>query len=200
MKEKRFLCDYKIGKFLGTLRGICIFFVLTFCTVFMLIKFYFNEEIYTYSESNVQYLEEVSKILIDEGKEIKLTNIPKDIYTNTEVRDNLIYFSCSKKKEYKFTPETKISLILSNDLEIISKEYSYNSEIEYRENTEDNINSYSVSIAFILALGLSIGLYQAVFYSELSKNQWRREHYSIFALRKIEKDPLLEEKLSTDED
>lgn len=160
MKEKRYFCDFvfgtldKKGKWITTL-----ILLISLLVIIPIAIFYYNAytskhdyALNSYSASAYEYLDEIANNVIAEEVGINLLAIPDDVVKYEISReDNEIIFKyyLDNNKDIEFASSATMTIKLSNDFNIISKEPNYSSEEEYVKSVKSSITFLSAAYGFL---------------------------------------------------
>lgn len=166
MKDKRYFCDYWFGKSesnkietLIMVIAIIVIVVLGSIISYNVFVGKNSDELNSYSESTYQYLDEIADNVIQEGVGIDLMALPDDVvkyevtYENNEIIFKY-YFDNNKDKE--FAESANMTVKLSNNYEIISKQPNYSSEEDYVGNIKFVMALFSFMIGMLSAIAFMI--------------------------------------------
>lgn len=160
MKEKRYFCDFVFGTpDKKTMRITTLIIFLSLLVIIPIAIFYYNAytskheyALNSYSASAYEYLEEIANNVITEEVGINLLAIPNDVVKyEISHEDNEIIFKyyLDNNKDIEFAPSATMTIKLSNNFNIISKEPNYSSEEEYVKSVKSSITFLSVGYGFI---------------------------------------------------
>lgn len=164
MKEKRYFCDYWFGRGgsnkIETLIIILSLIVITsiFCIIHYNVLLHTNE-LDSYSESTYQYLDEIANEVIQEGKGINLLALPDDVvkYEITSTNNEIIFkYYLDNNKGMLFAQAANMTVELSDNFEIISKNPNYSSEEDFIIITKFLMFFGSAILGFMIWLGFII--------------------------------------------
>lgn len=186
MKEKRYFCDsiFYVNKATNFQQWIIIILslivILPICTMI-----YYNLNISnyecalnSYSEDAYTELYQISNDVIQEGIGFNLYALPEDveIYEITSNYNNVVFkYSLDNNKNVEHAISASMTVVLSKDYYVISKEPNYYSEEAYVNDIKNNLLTLSIfygSITWmIIFIFLSICSLVAGIISENHKNR-----------------------------
>lgn len=142
MKEKRYFCDLwdnsKKRSFLSFIMIVSANIIGIICGIinYNVILSKYGNEFDSYSESTYKYLDKIADDVIEEGVGIKLVDLPKDVvkYEIYNENNEIIFKYYLDNKDMKYVDSSYMSVLLSDNYEIISKSSNYRSEKEYKKN------------------------------------------------------------------
>lgn len=142
MKEKRYYCDWalsssdeKINRLITKVLLISLVVVTAISSLiyYNIMMHNHGEDLEAYSESAYKYLDEIADNVI--GKEgINVAAIPEDVveYEITYKDGEIIFkYSLDNNKGKKFATSASMTVTLSKDFEVLSKEPNFSSKEEY---------------------------------------------------------------------
>lgn len=185
MKEKRYFCDYWFGTGCsGKIDRLIMFLSIIFITSIGSIISYnvllskHGNELDSYSESTYQYLDEIADDVIQEGTGINLLALPEDVvkYEITSQNNEVIFkYYLDNNKDLKFAVSADMTVKLSDNFEIVSKEPDCTSEEDYIRNIKGSMIFWSVILGIIIWFGVMlvaiIGATIGAFISKANKNK-----------------------------
>lgn len=142
MKEKRYYCDWALSKSTKKSDRLVIkvlFISLAVVTVVSSVIYYniimhnHSEDLEAYSESAYEYLDEIAYNVISKDG-INVSAIPKDVveYEITYKDGEIIFkYSLDNNKGKDWATSASMTVTLSKDFEILSKEPNFSSKEEY---------------------------------------------------------------------
>lgn len=166
MKEKRYFCDYWFGT--GGSVKIPIIIILVSLIVIILVSSLVcynvllskhGNELNSYSESTYQYLDEIADNVIQEGTGIDFLALPDDIvkYEITNQDNGIIFkYYLDNNKGSEFAVSANMTVELSDNFEIISKEPNYTSEEDYVSDIKGDMIWLSFMIGVMIWVGVII--------------------------------------------
>lgn len=148
-KEKRYFCDFFFEE-IPSSRNLFLGIILPF--VFLIIVgtiFSYNssltkydKELISYSESVYAYLDEIADKVIKEGVGIDLIALPDDVVKYEIIGENgttTFSYYLDNNKGMENAVSTNMTIRLSDDFTIISKNPNYSSEEEYVRDVKSTI-------------------------------------------------------------
>lgn len=142
MKGKRYYCDWalsssnkKSNRLISKLLFIFLVVVISISSLiyYNIMMHNYEQDLELYSESDYKYLDEIANNVI--GKDgINLATIPKDVveYEITYKDGKIIFkYSLDNNKGKIFLASASMTVTLSKDFEILSKEPNFSSKEEY---------------------------------------------------------------------
>lgn len=158
MKEKRYFCDYWLGKSKSMKRErlilISSFILITFIggiIGYNVIMSKHGHELNSYSVEAYEHLDEIANNVINKGVGIDLSALPDDVvnYEITSKNGEIIFkYYLDNNKDMKFAVSANMTVKLSNDFSIISKKPNYSSEEQYVKSIKFTIGFCSIMIGF----------------------------------------------------
>ncbi len=170
MEEKRYFCDfyaYCLGRG-STLaffkKELLIFFSSLILITFIGYLISYNVimsnheyELNLYSAETYEHLDEIANNVIKEGAGIDLSALPDDVekYEITSENDEIIFkYYLNNYKDVKFAIPVDVTVKLSNDFNVISKEPNYSSKEDYikgiKKGIKFNIGVFSLLTGFLV--------------------------------------------------
>ena len=141
MKEKRYFGDYWFGKSKSFKLAILfillsLIFILLIGSVisYNVIMSNYGYELNSYSVKTYEHLGEIANDVVKKGVGIDLSALPDDVvkYEITSENNEIIFkYYLDNNKDMVFASSANMTVKLSNDFSIISKETNYSSEEEY---------------------------------------------------------------------
>lgn len=162
MKEKRYFCDYWSGN-KGSIKIIYLIIFLSFIIIssissiisYNVLLLKHGNELNSYSESTYQYLNEIADNVIREGAGINLLALPDDVVNyEITIQDNEVIFKyyLDNNKGMEYAASADMTVKLSDNYEIISKEPNYSSEEDYISDIKGAMIFQSVMLGFVIWL------------------------------------------------
>lgn len=160
MKEKRYFYDWLYEPRNAKERvWTCLTLLITLLIgsiIFYNIRMYkHGEEVEAYSETAYQYLDEVATKVIHKNKGIDEAAIPKDVvaYEITKENDEITFeYYLDNNKGKDWATSASMTILLSEDFEVVKKEPNYSSREEYVEKHKGILISMSIISAGVVIL------------------------------------------------
>ena len=189
MKEKRYFCDYWFGEsesMKGRIERIALILISSLILItfiggiicYNVIMSNHGYELNSYSMKAYEHLDEIANNVIKKGVGIDLSALPDDVvrYEITSENDEIIFkYYLDNNKDMWFATSANMTVKLSNDFSIISKEQNFSSKEEYVKNIKIAISFYSIAIGifawFIIMVLSLIGCIISAFISKSHKNK-----------------------------
>lgn len=187
MKEKRYFCDFwnalsngDSGK--GVLSVIGLWVIVWYficCILNTVITEKYGYELNLYKESTYNYLYKIAENVIQEGKGLNLSAIPDDVvkYEIIYEGDEIIFkYYLDNNKDAKLAKSASMTVIMSNEIEIISKTPNYSSENEFRHCVKENMMTFcllmggAMSTIFLIVAYLVCVIVAWISYYNKTKN------------------------------
>lgn len=139
MKEKQYLCDLSFSKEENSLVNkvmlisLVVVAVISSVIYYSIIRHNYSEDLEAYSESAYAYLDEIADNVISQDG-INVSAIPKDVveYEITYKDGEIIFkYSLDNNKGKDLATSASMTITLSKDFEILSKEPNFSSKEEY---------------------------------------------------------------------
>ena len=188
-KGKRYFCDYFEMVWTEPIKALIAIFIylilvsgiIVTISSLCLIAFMYEYELNIYPEDSVNKVEEISNNLIIEGTKIDLEDLAEvDEYEIVKDNDNIIItYSYKNKRLSAFSPiNIEMTLKLSNDYHIISKEATFSSREDYSEYIKQQMIKMSLVIGIIVAVLSSIPVYR--FFESMALKSEKRNHPDLY--------------------
>lgn len=166
MKEKRYFCDYwfasKPSDKLPFLIIVLSLLLITFSSGIINYNLFWSKNgnaLNSYYESAYTYLDEIADNVIQEGEGIDLLALPDDVvkYEITSENNEVIFkYYLDNNKDMEFAVSLDMTVELTNDFYVVSKEHNYSSEEACITKTKSDIISLSISYGVLIWIGFFI--------------------------------------------
>ncbi|MFQ6943250.1 MAG: hypothetical protein ACLRTR_02250 [Clostridia bacterium] len=187
MKEKRYFCDFwntlsNVDSGKGFLSAIGLWVIVWYficCILNTVITAKYGYELGLYKESTYNYLYKIAENVIQEGKGLNLSAIPDDVvkYEIIYEGDEIIFkYYLDNNKDAKLVKSASMTVIMSNEIEIIFKTPNYSSENEFRHCVEENMMTFclimggAMSTIFLIVAYLVCVIVAWISYYNKTKN------------------------------
>ena len=125
----------------------------------IVIKKHYEYELNLYSVEKYQLLNQIANDVIKSDVGIDLSAVPDDVSKYEIINEsNVTTFTyyLDKDKDMLFANSAYMSLILSKDFKIISKDSNYSAKEKYIKSIKTNMFFFSIVIAFFVSLAFAI--------------------------------------------